>query len=195
MTKILTPEVGYNGKHLTGKRVEKTEKRIRDLKDIYTDKEALEQLPSDQIVYEVESYLPVPQETTGGLFFGITFIHPGKVGNEYFMTKGHFHKILDRAEFYWCIEGEGMLILMDKNRNTWAEKMYPGSLHYINGYTAHRTANTGKEILSFGACWPSDAGHDYDTISAHGFSKILVEENSQPALVDRIAIAKNLKNI
>jgi glucose-6-phosphate isomerase len=63
--------------------------------------------------------------------------------------------------------------------------MYPGSLHYIHGYTAHRTANTGNDILSFGACWPSDAGHDYDTISKRGFSKILVQQNGQPALIDR----------
>jgi glucose-6-phosphate isomerase len=184
MINILMPQVGYNVRNLTGEKIEKTERRMSDLKDIFSDKGALEQMPSNQIVYEVESYLPVPQNTTGGLFFGITHIHPGTVGDEYFMTKGHFHKIMDRAEFYWCIEGEGMLILMDQDRNTWAEKMYPGSLHYINGYTAHRTANTGSNILVFGACWPADAGHDYKTISIHGFSKILINQNGIPALVD-----------
>lgn len=181
---ITVPDIEYNGRHLKGEPVERVVRKIKDLKDIFYDKLALDKMDPQQVVYEVESYLPVPQDTTGGLFFGITFIHPGTVGGEYFMTKGHFHKILDRAEFYWCIEGEGMLILMDKNRNTWAEKMYPGSLHYINGYTAHRTANTGTGILSFGACWPADAGHDYDTISQHGFSKILVNQNGVPALVE-----------
>jgi glucose-6-phosphate isomerase len=84
------------------------------------------------------------------------------------------------------MEGEGMLILMNEDRTqTWAERMEPGSVHYINGYTAHRTANTGSGILSFGACWPSDAGHDYDTISEHGFSKILVDRGGVPSLVDR----------
>lgn len=186
MNNILIPQQGYNGLHLTGNKIDRVVRKIKDIKEIFTNKEAIKQLDSDKIVYEVESYLPVAENTTGGLFFGITFIHPGTVGSEYFMTKGHFHKILNRAEFYWCIEGEGMLILMDKNRNTWAEKMYPGSLHYINGYTAHRTANTGNSILSFGACWPSDAGHDYDTIITQGFSKILVSQNGVPALIEAV---------
>lgn len=186
MNNILIPQQGYNGLHLTGNKIDRVVRKIKDIKEIFTNKEAIEQLDSDKIVYEVESYLPVAENTTGGLFFGITFIHPGTVGSEYFMTKGHFHKILNRAEFYWCIEGEGMLILMDKNRNTWAKKMYPGSLHYINGYTAHRTANTGNSILSFGACWPSDAGHDYDTIITQGFSKILVSQNGVPALIEAV---------
>lgn len=184
MGNIVVPPVEYTGRHLKGAKVDKVVRRLGQVKDIFADKAAAEQLSSDQVVYEVESYLPVPENTAGGLFFGITFIHPGKVGNEYFMTKGHFHAVRDRAEFYWCIEGEGMLILMDENRYTWAEKMFPGSLHYINGHIAHRTVNTGNTILSFGACWPSDAGHDYETIAAQGFSKILVEQQGVPALVD-----------
>ena len=103
------------------------------------------------MIYEVESYFPVAHNTEGGLFYGITYIHPGVVGNEYFMTKGHFHKIRNRGEFYCTLKGEGMLILMDEERNTWAEKMYPGSIHYIKANTAHRTANTGDTILSFSA--------------------------------------------
>jgi glucose-6-phosphate isomerase len=186
---IMAPQIEYNGRHLKGKPVERVVRKIKDLKDIFYNKQAVDEMDQQQTVYEVESYLPVPHGTTGGLFFGITFIHPGTVGDEFFMTKGHFHKMLDRAEFYWCIEGEGMLILMDKDRKTWAERMSPGTLHYINGYTAHRTANTGKGILSFGACWPADAGHDYDTISQYGFSKILVNQNGTPALTER---SKNL---
>ena len=186
MNNILVPQTGFTGKHLTGEKIDKAVRKISDLSSIFNDEAAFAAAPPDKIVYEVESYLPVKDGTTGGLFFGITHLHPGRVGNEYFMTKGHFHKLADRGEFYWGIEGEGMLILMDKNRKTWAEKMYPGSLHYIDGYIAHRTANTGSGIFSFGACWPSDAGHDYDIISQHGFSKILVEENGAPVLIDRV---------
>ena len=91
------------------------------------------------------------------------------------MTKGHFHAQSDRAEFYWGIQGKGMLVLMDRNRNTWAEEVYPGSLHYIGGEIAHRLANIGNEKLIVGACWPSDAGHDYEEIAKNGFSARLVE--------------------
>jgi glucose-6-phosphate isomerase, archaeal len=76
-------------------------------------------------------------------------------------------------------------LLMDNLHNTWAEEMYPGSLHYIKGFTAHRVANTGNTILTFGACWPSDAGHDYETIAKNGFSKRLLEIDGKPALIQQ----------
>lgn len=104
------------------------------------------------------------------------------MGDEYFMTKGHFHQQEDRSEYYWGLEGEGMLILMDRERNTWAERMMPGSLHYIPGGVAHRVANTGNSVLSFAACWPSDAGHNYEEIANKGFSARLVEVNGTPKL-------------
>ncbi|MET0636503.1 MAG: glucose-6-phosphate isomerase family protein [Chitinophagaceae bacterium] len=184
MADIVVPSVIFSGTELTGPGIDRLSRRIGDLGDIYNDKAALADLPADQLVYEVASYFPIPEGTTAGLFFGITYIHPGKVGREYFMTKGHFHQLRDRGEMYICVEGNGMLILMDENRKTHAEKMYPGSVHYINGYTAHRTANTGDSILTFSAVWPSDAGHDYDTISTEGFSKILVEQDGEPVLLD-----------
>ncbi len=185
MSKILEPEIKCINKKLEGNKIERIDRRIKNLKDIFFDKGALEKLNPETIVYEVESYLPVAHNTEGGLFYGITYIHPGVVGNEYFMTKGHFHKIRNRGEFYCTLQGEGMLILMDESRNTWAEKMYPGSIHYIKGNTAHRTANTGNSILSFNAFWPSDAGHDYAIISENGFSKILIKKDGKPELVSR----------
>jgi glucose-6-phosphate isomerase len=75
-----------------------------------------------------------------------------------------------------------MLILMDRNRNTWAEDVYPGSLHYIGSELAHRLANTGNEDLVVGACWPSDAGHNYEEIALNGFSARLVESGGVPSL-------------
>ena len=108
---------------------------------------------------------------------------PGKVGDEYFMTKGHFHSNIDRAEFYWGVEGEGMLILMNEARDVWAERMYPGSLHYIPGGIAHRVANVGNSILTFAASWPSDAGHNYGIIAREGFARRLKEVNGKPELI------------
>jgi glucose-6-phosphate isomerase len=99
------------------------------------------------------------------------------------MTKGHFHACADRAEYYWGLEGEGMLILMDEQRRVWAERMFPGSLHYISGHVAHRVANTGSRTLSFAACWPSDAGHNYAEIAENGFAGRLICKNGAPALI------------
>ncbi len=61
--------------------------------------------------------------------------------------------------------------------------MVPGSLHYIPGHTAHRVVNTGDQILKFGACWPSDAGHNYETITSQGFSARVKEIDNSIELV------------
>jgi glucose-6-phosphate isomerase len=183
MGTITNPEVTFLGTTLLGTPVQKLTRTIGDLKGLFADQNAFEQQNANQIVYEVESYHPVAEGTEGGLFFGITRIQSGTIGNEYMMTKGHSHVIENRAEFYWCIEGEGMLLFMDKDRNVQAEKMFQGSLHCIQGHMAHRVANTGASVLSFGACWPSDAGHNYEVIAKNGFAKRLIRVNGEPQLI------------
>jgi glucose-6-phosphate isomerase len=159
-------------------------RQLKDIAGIFMDQETYEQMDPEQLVYSVQAWLPVEEGTVGGLFFGVSTIYPGKVGNEYFITKGHFHSQSNRAEFYWGVQGKGMLILMDRNRKTWAEEVYPGSLHYIGSELAHRLANMGDENLVVGACWPSDAGHDYQEIAVTGFSARLVETDGKPVLVE-----------
>ena len=168
---------------LTGPPVEQLVRRVGDLVHYFEDEIARGCMDPNQIVYEVEVYLPVEAGLEGGLCFGRTVIHPGQVGEEFFMTKGHFHAKADRGEFYWGIRGHGMLILMDQHGRTWAERMHPGSLHYIDGYVAHRTANIGADPLVFGACWPSDAGHNYEVILEQGFTARLKQVGDQARLV------------
>jgi len=172
MSNIIKNNIHYEAVsgRLKGSDIVKIERKLKDISSIFENQEALKSMDLEQVAYEVESYLPVPEGTEGGLFFGTSYLYPGKVGNEYFMTKGHFHSKIDTAEFYWCLTGEGILLLMDAEGNVTAEKMQKGSIHYIPGKIAHRIANTGNELLTIGACWPSDAGHDYQTIAETGFS-------------------------
>jgi len=155
-------------------------RKLKDIPGIFQDEKAFAEMDQEQLAYTVQAWLPVAEGTPGGLFFGASTIYPGKVGNEFFMTKGHFHAQSDRAEFYWGVQGKGMLILMDRERNTWAEEVFPGSLHYIGGEIAHRLANIGDEKLIVGACWPSDAGHDYEEIAKNGFSAKLMDLIGMP---------------
>lgn len=180
---IRNPIVKWSGDSLKGSHLITKKTSMDELKDVFENENFRLQLPESTLVYEVELYQPVPEGTVGGLYFGITKIQPGKVDKEYFMTRGHFHAVPDRAEYYWGIKGEGLLLFMDRNRKVWAEKMYEGSLHYIPGHTAHRTVNTGQELLSFGACWPSDAGHDYGEIAVHGFAARVMEIHGNPVLI------------
>lgn len=182
-TEVLTPAIMFLNSQLSGSEVIRSVKRLSQLKGIFEDEDAFNKMDGDQVAYEVDAYYPVAMGTEGGLFFGLTHLYPGTVSDEYFMTYGHFHNIENRAEYYWGIEGEGMLLLMDKDRNTRAEIICAGSLHYIPGSMAHRVVNTGNTILRFGACWPSDAGHDYATIGSEGFSKRVKEMENKPVLI------------
>lgn len=169
---------------LDGAEVRNSQKTITQMQDLFADKSALSKLAPNALVYSVQWWSPVPENAPGGLFWGTTVIEPGKVGQEFFMTHGHFHRRPDRTEFYAAVAGVGALILMDATRKTWTEPMSPGSLHHIPPHTAHRVANTGSAPLHFVACWPSDAGYNYDEIKAHGFGARLVEKDGVPTLVD-----------
>ncbi len=139
----------------------------------------LEENPTIYEVYAIEQ-----EEKEGDLNFATTVIHPGKVGNEYFMTKGHYHSKSDRAELYLCLKGKGMLLSQDINGNaSWVE-MEPMRMVYVPPHHAHRTINTGDSPLIFLAIYPADAGHDYGSIAEKGFSKIVVEENGKTVVKD-----------
>lgn len=170
---------------LAGSSVQTTRKTLGEVRALFHDQEAARQLPTELELYRVQFYAPVTAGTEGGLFWGNTILQPGKVGDEYFMTKGHFHHIRNRAEYYAAFHGDGALLLMEESGTTRYEKMSPGSIHYIPGNTAHRVANIGSTPLVFAACLPSDAGYDYETIEREGFSARMLERNGKPVLVHR----------
>lgn len=171
---------------LSGAPIEEILRTAGDLAGVFRDQAAFRQLAPDTVIYRVQSVMPVKEGTPGGLFWGTTVIEPGQVGDEYFMTKGHFHALRDRSEYYVTTCGEGALILMDADRHTRFEPMLPSSVHYIPAHTAHRVANIGKAPLSFFACWPSDAGYDYVTILREGFSARLRCVDGKPLLVPEV---------
>jgi glucose-6-phosphate isomerase len=177
------PSVDWPLGRLEGANIRNSITRLGQLNEFFQDRAALAAMDLATVVYRVQWWEPIAAGVEGGLFWGATTIEPGRVGDEYFMTKGHFHAIRNRAEYYAGVRGEGMLILMDEQRRTRAEVMSPRSLHYIPGATAHRVVNTGQTALCFWACWPSDAGHDYETIQSEGFSARVLESGGQPVLV------------
>ena len=163
--------------------IRETVKTLGQLEGIFLNASAWRATDPDIVVYRVQAWCPVVEGTEGALFWGTTVVEPGQVDSEYFMTHGHFHSKRDRTEYYATIEGEGALILMDECRKTWTEPMSPGSVHFIPPRIAHRVANCGSVPLRFVACWPSDAGHDYESIRKFGFSARLLDLNGSPELV------------
>ncbi|MFC4601096.1 glucose-6-phosphate isomerase family protein [Cohnella hongkongensis] len=172
-----------NGR-LSGEQVNRAVRRLKDLRGLFADEAAFLAMDPEQIVYEVHAH-DACGPVEGGLFFGVSTLFPGKVGQEYFMTKGHIHERRNRGEYYWGIEGRGALVTMNERREATVAVIEPGSLHYVPGNTAHRIANTGNVPLVVGACWPADAGHDYDAIAERGFPVRIVEENGAPVVRNR----------
>lgn len=169
----------------SGSAVQTSTKTLDQLRAIFYDRQAAIKMPGDLELYRVQAYLPAAAGTEGGLYWGNTTLQPGKVGDEYFMTHGHFHRVRNRAEYYLAFHGSGALLLMEEGGATRWEPMSPGSVHYIPGGAAHRVANIGNVPLVFAACWPSDAGYDYETIDREGFSGRLLERGGKPVLVPR----------
>jgi glucose-6-phosphate isomerase, archaeal len=180
---MLDIAMDWSNARFSGKKVGTSRRTLADIENYFLDQSAVKQTRPDTLVYEVQSYEPLPEGTGGGLFWGNTTLYPGRIGDEYFMTKGHFHHIRNRGEFYVTRQGQGALLLMEEGGPTVAETMSSGSVHYIPGHHAHRVANTGTEPLIFIACWPSDAGYDYAAIERNGFSARLLERNGVPTLV------------
>ena len=153
------------------------------MEGFFADAQAVSTADSDRIVYEVDRHQPAAEGTEGALYFGITHIHPGDIGGEFHMTKGHFHANGSRAEYYWGIHGRGVLLLMSRDGETRAEEVRPGSLHYIPGDLGHRLVNTGDTSLDVGACWPADAGYDYGSIAERGFGLRVMRGPDGPRLL------------
>jgi len=68
-------------------------------------------------------------------------IYPGKVNNEFKMSRGHSHNV---EEVYLILRGNGYLIINNKKI-----KIKKGDLITIPKNAWHRTINTGKEKLIF----------------------------------------------
>jgi glucose-6-phosphate isomerase len=151
----------------------------------YLDQAAFEALLAreDTLLYEV--YETRRPEVPGELLNGLSVLHPGKVGPEYFMTKGHFHTVLETAEIYYCLKGEGYMVMETPEGDWSVEALRPGRVLYVPPRWAHRSVNTsaGEDLVTF-FVYPGHAGHDYGTIETQGFRKLVVEENGQPKIID-----------
>jgi len=135
-------------------------------------------------------------ETTSGdgqLHYVIGALHPGKVGGEYYMTKGHVHAWRPAAEVYIGLSGEGMMLLQDEATGECvALPLGAQRVVYVPGYTAHRTINTGSEPLVYWGVLSSAAGHDYGAVADHNFNLVVVEVDGKPTVLERGAYLQRL---
>jgi len=161
------------------------ERRLSAMKGQFLDAGAFQArlAQDDALLYEV--YEIKRPEIAGELLNGLSIVHPGKVGDEYYMTKGHFHIVLETAEVYYCLKGEGVMV-METPEGEWSvEPLRPNAVLYVPPRWAHRSVNTSltEDLVTF-FVYPGNAGHDYGTIETQGFRKLVVERDGAPAIVD-----------
>jgi glucose-6-phosphate isomerase len=161
------------------------ERHLSALKGQFLENEPFQKMlaGNDPLVYEV--YEIRRPEVEGELLMGISVVHPGKVGREFFMTKGHFHSVIDTAEVYYCLKGEGYMVMETPEGETRVEALAPGKILYVPPRWAHRSVCTSRQedLVTFFA-YPANAGHDYGTIERLGFRKLVIEGENGIEIID-----------
>ncbi len=171
-----------------------TRRYLRDLEGWFADQRAYQAALArgNPLLYTVSSVKPAEGE--GQLHYGLGVLMPGKVGAEFFLTKGHDHAWRAAAEVYVGLRGRGFLLLEDEP--TGESRLLPletNSVVYVPGHAAHRTINAGQEPLVYLGVYPAQAGHNYATIAERNFRQVLVDRAGQPVLLDRTEFLKNLQ--
>ncbi|MEM1098960.1 MAG: glucose-6-phosphate isomerase family protein [Planctomycetota bacterium] len=153
-----------------------------DMRGYYADEDALETIirREDPVHYEVFEK-PVPEED-GHLMFCISVLQPGLVGEECFITKGHYHTKPHTAETYLCLRGTGYMAMKTPEGQWRAERMQRGRMVYVPPFWAHRSVNTGDEPLVSHCVYPADAGHNYGDIATEGFPKRVFKRSGQEVI-------------
>lgn len=168
-----------------------TVRRLSDLKGSFADDDAYQRALAlgDPLVYTVAG-VEYPAEE-GQLSYALGQIMPGKIGQEYYMTKGHFHAWRQAAEIYIGLAGEGYMLLesADGSQNQMLP-LRPQHVVYVPGFIAHRTVNTGAVPLTYVGVYPAQAGHDYGAIARQNFRHVILEVDGQPALVERSRLSR-----
>ena len=151
------------------------EKHLHELEGLYRDEAAFTaalQSAGPEPVYWVESSVLDTDE--GALTIGTSTVAPGRIGDEYAMTRGHIHAHHAAAELYYGLAGRGVMLLETLEGGSRAIEVVPGTAVHVPGHWVHRSINVGSAPFSTLFCYPSDAGQDYGVIAAAGGMRQLV---------------------
>ncbi|WP_418232185.1 glucose-6-phosphate isomerase family protein [Butyricicoccus sp.] len=166
-------------------RAKLTHRFVSNMAAQFNDSAAAEEIVrnGDKPIYDFYELDQIP-ETAGDLKFGTSIVYAGKVGDEYFMTQGHFHTILETGEVYYCLAGQGAMLMETPEGEVHLAEMKAGEAVYVPPRWAHRSINTGNETMVTFFVFRSDAGHDYGTIKQKGYRKLVVERDGKPVMID-----------
>lgn len=147
-------------------------KVFSDLAGLYEDEAAFARLVAEKgtsVAYEVTDFKPSAH--AGDMIIGVTRMEPGRVGREFYMTRGHIHARPNRPEMYYGERGRGVMLLESPAGEIRTVEIGPRSMCYVPPYWIHRSVNVGDEPLVMTFAYPADSGQDYDIIAKAGGMK------------------------
>lgn len=162
------------------------QRHLSDLRGCFADAAAYKAAlaAGDPLLYRVASVEPADGD--GDLHYAAAILMPGRVGDEYYLTKGHVHAWRLAAEFYIGLRGAGLMLLEDeRTRESRVVPLTPHSVVYVPAYAAHRTINTGREPLVYLGVLSAHAGHDYGVVAARNFGTVVVAGPEGPVAMPR----------
>jgi glucose-6-phosphate isomerase, archaeal len=173
-----------------------TERRLSDMRGSFADEDAFAAAlaQGDPVLYTLAAVAPAQGD--GALHYAIAQIAPGRIGAEYYMTKGHYHAWRPAAEVYIGLSGAGFMLFEDEeSHESRLLPLAPNTVVYVPGHTAHRTINTGEIPLTYLGIYPAAAGHDYGSIATQNFRKVLVAVDGKPTLQGRSEFLASLSRV
>lgn len=162
-----------------------TSRRLSEVREAFADQRACDAVlrTGNPVVYTVSTF--DVSHGPGQLHCGLGILFPGRVGDEYYLTRGHLHARKEAAEIYVGLQGKGLMILQNEDGTSTTADLVQNGIVYVPGHSAHRTVNTGSGRLAYLGIYPADAGHDYDSIRAGNFRTVVVLREGSPAVLPR----------
>ena len=74
---------------LSGTGIKESRRTLAGLAGYYRDEIAWRAMDPDRLAYRVLAWEPAPEGEAGAVCLATTFLEPGLVGDEYFLTRGH----------------------------------------------------------------------------------------------------------
>ena len=156
-------------------------KTFNELEGMYeNDGEFQNMLPkwNNKVVYEVWEHRS--SKNNGDLVFGTSVMKPGRVGEEFFLTRGHQHERAYCAETYFCLSGKGVILMENPDGEIKALKLGKGKLVYVPPFWLHRSINIGDSDLVTLFTYNSDAGQNYEILKKRGgMRKRVIQDNTK----------------
>lgn len=152
------------------------DQRLGDMAGVYRDDDAyqeqVQRRGADQLVYTVQEHRTVDDD--GALIIGTSTLLPGRIGEEFAVTRGHLHARANRAELYYCLSGRGVMLLETLDGRGKTVELTAGQAAHVPGHWVHRSVNVGDVPFVTMFCYPADAGQDYTLIAQAGGMATLV---------------------